>query len=150
MKGSPIVRTLVAWVGLVLVGVLLFQMTNADGDSVQGATSSVEVVELSGAVPTMIRIRASHQPGSLVLSHGSEVIAEYKTPQELEALEWEIDSHIADPEQGVELVLTALWADGQENAAVTVELEPDGLETKSQTEWCVGGELSATLFFRWR
>ena len=143
MKGSPILRTLIAVIGLVLVGALLFRMTHAEAP----ASASEDVAGGHPEATAMrIRIRASHPPQSLTLRHQSEVIADFKNPQEQE---WEIETLIEISPGGVELLLKASWPDIVDHAAVTVELEPDALEGKSQTGWSDAGEMEAYLTFQW-
>ena len=143
MKGSPVFRTLAAIVGLALVGMLLFRMTDA---SPAISTVSAEMLQPSAAVATLIRIRTSHPLQHLTLRQETQIIADIKNPQDQE---WEIESSLANPADGAELVLEARWEDGLDHAAVTVELEPDALEAKSQTGWSDAGTLKAFLHFRW-
>ncbi|MDA0812956.1 MAG: hypothetical protein O3C21_11295 [Verrucomicrobia bacterium] len=143
MKGSPVFRTLAAVVGLVSIGIVLFRITQANDRT---STVSAERAVTATAVPALIRIRTSHPPQSLTLRQESRIIAEFKNSQDQE---WEIESSLTDPADGVELLLEANWEDGPDHVAVTVELEPDALEAKSHTEWSDSDELSVFLDFRW-
>jgi hypothetical protein len=53
-------------------------------------------------------------------------------------------------EDGDELWVSASWPSGTPDTALTVELEPDGLEQKSETRWSEAGELSEVLTFHWK
>ena len=50
---------------------------------------------------------------------------------------------------GNELIVSATWPEGTPETALTVELEPDGFETRSETRWSSGTELNEVLTFTW-
>jgi hypothetical protein len=50
---------------------------------------------------------------------------------------------------GDDLELTASWADGTPETALTLEIEPDGNEERSQTRWSSGTALNEILTFIW-
>jgi hypothetical protein len=51
--------------------------------------------------------------------------------------------------EGNELVLEVKWPEGVGATAVTVELEPEGLDMRSETRWSDGGAISDVLTFVW-
>ena len=64
---------------------------------------------------------------------------------------WVADAELAiPPEDGIELTLEATWAGDVQQAAATVELEPEGLDAKSRTAWSDGAEMVEYLDFTWR
>ncbi|MEZ5326945.1 MAG: hypothetical protein R3F19_17995 [Verrucomicrobiales bacterium] len=141
MRGSPILRTSAAFVGVMLLAALLFRITDA------GTTeyARIEIAE-SDKIPTLIRIRSSHAPAKLTLMLESREVARV---HQAAGNEWEIESRLEIPPGGVELLLEASWPENDSSAAVMVELEPDALDVKSQTAWSDAGELRAYLTFRW-
>ena len=61
----------------------------------------------------------------------------------------ESDAQFALPDSGLELLVSAIWPQGTQEAALTVEIEPDGREAISQTRWSSGGQLNEVLTFKW-
>ena len=142
MSGSPILRTLAATVAAVIFAVLLFRITHSDTTT----QARIEIAQ-PDKIPTLVRIRSSHTPSKLTLMLETRAIVEL---HEDTGNAWEIESHLVIPPEGVELLLEASWPEEADHAAVTVELEPEALDAKSETAWSDAGELQAYLTFRWQ
>jgi hypothetical protein len=98
-------------------------------------------------VRTRFRLRFAHAPAQLSLrQEGRELVpkpnATTASPLEFEA-ELEIDH------AGNELLLSAAWPEGTPETALTVELEPEGLETRDATRWSKSAKLEEVLLFQW-
>ena len=97
-------------------------------------------------VPVRIRVRFVGVPETMRLQVGERDLLKGldlgTSPVECEA-EMEIGH------EGNEMVLEAKWPEGAGEAAVTVELEPEGLDGRSATRWSAGGAISDVLTFLW-
>lgn len=98
-------------------------------------------------IPTRILIRYAHQPTALSLRLGDvELIPQGAA---FPASSIELNAKLSGPADGVELTLAATWPQGTPSTVLTVELEPDGLETRSQTRWSTGPQLMEVIPFNW-
>jgi hypothetical protein len=50
----------------------------------------------------------------------------------------------------VDVFLSATWPDNTPDTALTLELEPDGLEARSETRWSSAGSLDEVITFSWK
>lgn len=140
----------------VLLSVPLRHLTGAVkselGQAVAGAAGVVEGMEEHPEgehvhrVPVRIRVRFAHVPERMRLEVGERDLLERvglgTSPVECEA-ELEIGH------EGNEFVLEVKWPEGVGATAVTVELEPEGLDMRSETRWSEGGAISDVLTFVW-
>jgi|LakMenEpi03Aug12_release.lakeMendotaPanAssembly.Ray.scaffolds.fasta_scaffold1512076_1 hypothetical protein len=140
----------------VLLSVPLRHLTGAvkseSGQAVAGASGVVEGMEEHPEgehvhrVPVRIRVRYAHAPEMMRLEAGERDLLKGASlgtsPVECEA-EMEIGH------EGNELVLEVKWPEGVGATAVTVELEPEGLDMRSETRWSDGGAISDVLTFVW-
>lgn len=153
MKGSPLARIAAAALGLALIGILLSRLTGGEaaapisGQSDPISEGGANSPPTAASVAAVIRIRVSHPPEQLRLLHGDRVLADLRGGA---ALQWEADAELAiPPEDGIELTLEATWAGDVQQAAATVELEPEGLDAQSRTAWSDGAEMVEYLDFTW-
>jgi len=140
----------------VLLSVPLRHLTGAvkseSGQAVAGASGVVEGMEEHPEgehvhrVPVRIRVRYAHAPEMMRLEAGERDLLKGvglgTSPVECEA-EMEIGH------EGNEFVLEVKWPEGVGATAVTVELEPEGLDMRSETRWSDGGAISDVLTFVW-
>ena len=140
----------------VLLSVPLRHLTGAvkseSGQAVAGASGVVEGMEEHPEgehvhrVPVRIRVRYAHAPEMMRLEAGERDLLKGvglgTSPVECEA-EMEIGH------EGNEFVLEVKWPEGVGATAVTVELEPEGLDMRSETRWSEGGAISDVLTFVW-
>ncbi|MDH4475816.1 MAG: hypothetical protein QE274_05045 [Verrucomicrobiaceae bacterium] len=140
----------------VLLSVPLRHLTGAvkseSGQAVTGASGVVEGMEEHPEgehvhrVPVRIRVRYAHAPEMIRLEVGKRDLLKGvslgTSPVECEA-ELEIGH------EGNEFVLEVKWPEGVGATAVTVELEPEGLDMRSETRWSEGGAVSDVLTFVW-
>ncbi len=145
MRGSPPVQLALLLAGFLLVAVPLMQLTNAR--SLDAPAPVPVATEAGAAVPCTLRVRFAHQP--LVLSiknEGKDLLTAVKgwtSPVE-SSLELVI------PKEGVEFQVSAKWPEGTPETALTVDLEPDALDSVSQTRWSTGSEMQETVLFQWK
>ena len=140
----------------VLLSVPLRHLTGAvkseSGQAEAGASGVVEGMEEHPEgehvhrVPVRIRVRYAHAPEMMRLEAGERDLLKGvglgTSPVECEA-EMEIGH------EGNEFVLEVKWPEGVGATAVTVELEPEGLDMRSETRWSEGGAISDVLTFVW-
>ncbi len=108
-----------------------------------GTKSSVK----ESKVPTLVRLRFAHRPLTVSLKQGDEELA---AKADLASSPVEFTADLAlEKGTGHELMLGATWPEGTPDTALTVELEPDGLETRSETRWASGADLNEVLTFTW-
>ncbi len=138
MRGSPPIH--LAFVLLLFIGLAVPLVRLTHGEPV--TQLAVVIRAQDRTVPTLVRVRCAHQPSALKLTQGNVVLME-GSPAERSV-------GIAMSPAGIELNLEAKWPVGTPETAVTVELEPDGLDSCSETRWSSGESLSEILTFIWK
>lgn len=102
--------------------------------------------DLSKPVPTLIRARFAHQPKLLTVKLGERLLLNLGIgPSPVEA-----STSLVIPVDGIELQVDAEWPSGTPDTALTLEVEPDGLDTKTETRWSNGPALSDFVPFVWK
>ena len=116
MRGSPLLRALIAFVFIALAGVPLWKLTHAD--ATVAAPARVDAV----AVPVGLRLTFSAAPENFSVSHLGKVV-------------WAGASHGTDeshdlalpfPKEGVDLVVKVKWRGDAEGAVRLRLTDPDG------------------------
>jgi len=145
MRGSPPLQLALLILGFVLLTVPLARLTS------DPARQTGLPVDLASAktVSVTLRLRTRDAPlaASLKLA-GRELL-----PAKLQRGPWsstvELNADIPIPKEGIEFFLTVAWPPGVPDTAITLEVEPDGLDAQSQTRWSSGGQVSEALLFHW-
>ncbi|HEV7404079.1 MAG TPA: hypothetical protein VGO11_14160 [Chthoniobacteraceae bacterium] len=140
MRGSPILRALVALGILLALGWPLHYLLNASEAGRGGVPLPAPKVEQKRPVHLQVSFTAA--PAVLrVLSLGEAVWTETKP-----ALEVERDLTVAYPKEGVELEFQVDWPEGGRNAAKVVLTDPSGAQ---QTGFVWGsGKTTEVLTFQ--
>lgn len=157
MRGSPMLHLLLLITAFVLLSVPLRHLTGVARaqQAVEGLTPSAAVVEGADThpegehlhqLPVRIRLRFAHPPQAMSLRVGDQ---ELLTGVDLTKSQVECEAKLELGHEGNEFVLEGQWPAGAPDTAVTVELEPDGLELRSETRWSEGGLVSDVLTFVW-
>lgn len=138
---SPRAAFICTLLGVLVVGIPLPLLT---GTHAAGSTSSKQTPDQATQETVYACLRFTGQPESVQLRHNGHT--------------WEIDTSHASAELELELSLTstleielkARWA-SPEAQAVTLTLEPDGKESRSETHWKDENstELHQIYTFRW-
>ena len=97
-------------------------------------------------VPVTIRLRFAHQPEALSLRVGEMDLLKGVDRAESSV---ECVAELELGHEGNEFVLEGKWPEGASDTAVTVELEPDGMDARTETRWSDGGTISDVLTFAW-
>lgn len=143
MRGSPPVQLALLLLGFFVVGIPLVQLTHGRLDSAVALPQKVMVDE---ARPVLVRIRYSQAPTKLEVKNGAQSLV----PQGgLAPSPIEVESTFAGARQGLELSVVAEWPTGTPDTALTLEVEPDHLESRSHTLWSVHGRIEDTASFTW-
>ncbi|MEZ5386137.1 MAG: hypothetical protein R3F13_11545 [Prosthecobacter sp.] len=141
MRGFPPIQIFLL---CLVFGVLAVPLSHLTGE-----TSKAKAVESAPAttprVEALLRVRFAHRPATLSLKIGEEnVIAEVgDSPMEVEV-------SLSAPDHGVDVFLAATWPDDTPDTAITLEIEPDGLESRSETRWSSAGSLDEVITFIWK
>jgi hypothetical protein len=96
-------------------------------------------------VNSLLRVRYAHKPSTL-----SVKIADKELMTEIEASPIEMSTSLPSVKDGVDVFLSATWADGTPDTSITLELEPDGFASRSETRWSSGGGLDEVVTFEWK
>ncbi len=147
MRGSPPFRIGVALLGVGLAAIPLVHLTRAR-EALPPATSlpgrpAGEAEE----IPALLRLRYSPQPLSVVvLIEGRELIRLIEPAEGRQ----EFPAAFPIPAEGIELAVEAHWPRDTHQAALTLEVEPESLETLSRTGWTDGPEMKDYFLYQWK
>jgi hypothetical protein len=141
MRGYPPIHLLVLMLAFGALVVPLVNLTTAR----QVKTTVPVAKQTASTIPTLIRLRHAHTPTAVSLKMGDQELLTSAGASPIET-----DAGIAIPEEGIELMLSATWPEGTPDTALTLEIEPDGMETKSETRWSLGHNLTEVISFQWR
>jgi len=119
---------------------------HGDPKVVKGGTEHPEGEHRHVEVAALIRLRFAHQPLTVSLKQeGRELLAK----PGLTASPVEVKAPIEVSHDGNEMILTATWPPGTPDTALTVEIEPDGFENRSETRWSFGAALNEVITLKW-
>lgn len=143
MRGAPPIHLVLLAVAFGLFAIPLAQLTFARHETVMVKAEAPTTPSAQTGV--LLRIRFAHVPQALSLKQGArELIPSGPLVSPLE-----IQTGMTIPAEGLDLMLEASWPDGTPETAITIDLEPDGLDTKSHTRWSTGTQLHESLPFLW-
>jgi hypothetical protein len=142
MRASPPVQLALMLAVFVLLAVPLVQLTSG---RVTGGPKTTLQTSNSGKVRTNIRIRYAHKPDHLSVTLGNQNVV-----SDGANLLQGMSDDLVIPEEGVELQVEADWPAGTPDTALTIEMEPDSLETQSQTRWSHDGRMSEIIVYQWK
>ena len=135
MKGSPLLRALIAFALIALAGIPLWKLTTVDGAMaapVQADTAAAQVT---------LRLTFSTPPENFAISHLGKVVwagVPHGTDESR-------DLALPFPKEGVDLVVKVKWP-GEAEGALRLRLtDPDGNE-HDKTIWG-GGEMEEVVTF---
>ena len=119
-------------------------------------TSSAGVAPIAAAPKTTVavepvaaylRLRFAHVPKTLSLKLDGRELCENIS---LTSSPVQIRANFPIPPEGIELILAAEWPGGTPDTAVTLEIEPDGLDTRTETSWSLGASMTEVISFQWK
>ena len=143
MRGYPPIHLLFLMLAFGAMAVPLVNLTTARAVS----ATAPRVEKAAGLHATHLKLRFAHAPKSISLKMGEKEF--FKQPA-LKASPIETQADLAIPTDGIEFILSAEWPDGTPDTALTLEIEPDGLDTKTETRWSIGTTLTEVISFQWK
>lgn len=141
MRGVPVLRLLIVFLGLAAVAVPLILLTS--GQAKQAEREAPRTT--ARVVRADVNCRFAHKPRFINLSVGDKTLVRIDQPENSPVSR---EIHLA-PEEGLELKLEATWPEGTPETALTVEIVPDEFDARAETRWGEG-TLSEILSFVWK
>lgn len=141
MRGFPPIQIFLLCLAFVVLAVPLSQLT---GTTTPRKAAVVKVVE-STSVKALVRLRYAHKPVML-----SVKIADKELIAGIAASPIELQADLPSMRDGVDVFLSATWAEGTPDTSITLELEPDGFASRSETRWSSAGSLDEVITFEWK
>lgn len=141
MRGFPPIQIFLLVLTFVVLAVPLSHLT---GTTTPLKAAAVEKVVEGNSVKGLVRLRYAHRPATLSVKIGDKEVM-----GGIEASPMEVDASLPSPKDGVDVFVKATWPEGTPETAVTVELEPDGLATRSETRWSADGKMDEVITVKW-
>lgn len=142
MRGYPPAHLLLLMLAFGALAVPLVNLTTA-----RRAVAAEKVVQASSLHKTLLRLRFAHPPKSASLELGDKELLQNAV---LATSPVEAQADLEIPLDGIEFILAAEWPDGTPDTALTLEIEPDGLDTKTETRWSLGSSMTEVISFQWK
>ena len=141
MRGFPPIQIFLLVLTFVVLAIPLSQLTGAGSH----AKAAPVKVEESAGVKALLRVRYAHKPMTL-----SVKIADKELMAGIAGSPIEVPTGLPSVKDGVDVFLSATWAEGTPDTSITLELEPDGLASRSETRWSAAGSLDEVITFEWK
>ena len=149
MRGYPPIQLFFLMLAFGAMAVPLARLTFAKEKPVMVVAAPPE--KETKHTPTQLRIRFAHPAKSLSLKLGDhEVLKNTTTGVATFTSPVEMKADLDIPAEGIEFIVSAEWPEGTPDTALTLELEPDGLDSKSETRWSSGNQMTEVISFQWK
>ncbi|WP_009963916.1 hypothetical protein [Verrucomicrobium spinosum] len=145
MRGFPPLHLLLFAIAFGLVAVPLSHLTFAR--PVVARAQTAKPAAIPDGIHTYVRLRFAHVPEKVSVRLGDQMLLDEKTTAPSATMTTEVGLVI--PKEGLELLVQATWPTGTPSTAITVELEPDEKETRTQTHWSSDLAFSQIYSFVW-
>lgn len=142
MRGFPPIQIFLLVLAFVVLAIPLSILT---GTATPVKAAEVKKVVEEKGVKGLVRVRYAHRPVTLSVRVGEKELI-----QGVEESPMEVDAPLPSTKDGVDVFVKATWPEGTPDTAVTVELEPDGLATRSETRWSSAASLDEVITFEWK
>jgi hypothetical protein len=140
MRGSPPIQLFLLVLAFIVLAIPLAHLTgNAPAEAPKAEKASAKPLEAD----SLLRVRFVHKPEKLSVKLGGKDLLEKGTWSD-GSVEFQ-----ASLPRSLDLLVSCEWPYGAPDQALTLEIEPDGLEMKSQTHWSAAGGLSEVYSFQW-
>jgi hypothetical protein len=141
MRGFPPIQIFLLCLAFIVLAVPLSHLT--------GNTSNAKIVKVAvkeaQSVKALLRLRFAHKPATLSLK-----IADKELITSADASPLELHAVLPSTKDGEDVFLSATWPENTPDTALTLEIEPDGLEARSETRWSSAGSLDEVITFSWK
>jgi hypothetical protein len=141
MRGFPPIQIFLLCLMFGVIAVPLSHLTGETSNAKVVVTSS----EAASSINALLRLRFAHRPASLSLK-----VADQEAFSAVGDSPMEAEVSLSALERGVDVFLVATWPEGTPDTALTLEIEPDGLEVRSETRWSSSGGLDEVITFTWK
>lgn len=141
MRGFPPIQIALLVFAFIALAIPLSHLTG----NVQAKPLVKTDKEEEKPVKSLVRLRYAHKPVTLSLQIGGKALV-----SSVDVSPIEFDAMLIAPKNGVDVLLAATWPQNTPDTAITVEIEPDALETQSQTRWSSAGNLDEAITFTWK
>ncbi|HEY1051871.1 MAG TPA: hypothetical protein VGE39_19000 [Prosthecobacter sp.] len=142
MRGFPPIQIFLLCLAFIVLAVPLSQLTGTSTQDKSAVKAAVKAEKSGGA---RLRVRYAHRPATLsVKIADKELVA-----GEMAASPLEMQATLLSAEEGVDVFVAATWPEGTPDTALTLEIEPDGLESRTETRWSSGAALDEVITFAW-
>ena len=141
MRGFPPIQLFLLSLAFVALAVPLSHLTG----NTHNAKVIQPAVKETQRVKALLRLRFAHPPTTLSLT-----LADKELIASAEASPLELHAVLASTQDGVDVFLSATWPENTPDTALTLEIEPDGLEARSETRWSAAGSLDEVITFSWK
>jgi hypothetical protein len=141
MRGFPPIQIFLLVITFIVLAVPLSHLT---GHAEVKPAAKAETKEAT-SVKALLRLRYAHPPSTLSVKIGDKELITSKDESPIE-----IDATVPPPQAGFDVFLTATWPDSTPDTAITLEIEPDGLDALSETRWSSLCSLDEVITFTWK
>lgn len=142
MRGSPPIQIFLLCLAFTLLAVPLSQLTGTNTQAKPVAKAAANAEKSRGA---RLRVRYAHRPATLSVKIDDKELAGDITTSPVE-----MKTTLLAAEKGVDVFVEASWPEGTPSTALTLEMEPDGLETRAETRWSSDAALNEVVPFAWK
>jgi hypothetical protein len=147
MRGFPPLQLVIAIIGLALLAIPLVHLTRGAARSQSSETSAVPPAVKATSRSAVVRVRFAHEPLRLKIRQGDRILLS-AVPAVKSPLESEVPIFIGA--QAPDFFVEAAWPAGTPETAVTLEIEPDSLETQADTAWSDQGVMNCLFHLAWK
>jgi hypothetical protein len=141
MRGFPPIQLFLLCLAFIALAVPLSHLTG----NTHNAKVIQPAVKETQRVKALLRLRFAHPPTTLSLT-----LADKELIASAEASPLELHAVLPATQDGVDVFLSATWPQNTPDTALTLEIEPDGLEARSETRWSAAGSLDEVITFSWK
>lgn len=146
MRGFPPIQIFLLCLAFAVLAIPLAHLTGSHQLSRGMASGQPPVAKKEAQLRSVwLRLRYAHRPATLSLK-----VADKELLTAVEDSPIEVKTTLPDVSAGLDAFLSATWAEGTPDTALTLEVEPDGLDTRSETRWSSAASLNEVLSFSWK
>lgn len=147
MRGYPPFHILLVLVFAGIIAWPLLHLTGKEGARMHASENHEELAAPTEAARQIaVTVRVSHPPRSLKLFAGDRDLL---AGASMAAGVVSLDVEMPVTKDGLEWRLEGEWPEASPDAAVSVTVEPDGLEGLTETRWSGGALLESFLVYVW-
>jgi hypothetical protein len=150
VRGHPPLQVILLVLGFCLVAIPLARLTGSSPATARRGPEAVapgEQETVNRAIPAVVVVRFAHSPKRLSLRQGERELILVQAPERSPI---EADVSIEAGGEAPDFIVDAEWRSGTPETAVTVEVSPDGMETRSATHWSLDAAMQQVFHIAWK